>query len=142
MKKKYDIGIIPHYKDKKLFDRKTIQTKKYTYKVIDIQKNPKNVLKEINSCKFILSSSLHGLIYADSYNIPNHRIIIGSKIIGGDFKYKDYYSAFGMDLPEASDLRKEIITDEKIDELKELYQPKENQIKNIQSELIKVYKNL
>ena len=140
IEKKYNIGIIPHYTDKKYFDKKSIQTKKYTYRIIDIQKDLKQVLKEINSCELILSSSLHGLIFADSYNIPNQRIIISDRIIGGDYKYKDYYSAFDMDIPKVTDLRKEIITDEKIDELKKMYKSKD--IESMQSELVKVYQNL
>ena len=97
-------------------------------------------MKQINSCKFILSSSLHGLIFADSYNIPNHKIIISDKIIGGDYKYKDYYSIFDMDIPKSTDLRKEIITDEKIDELKKTYKSKEIGI--LQSKLVEVFQKL
>jgi pyruvyltransferase len=43
-------------------------------------------------CKIVLSSSLHGLVLADSFQIPNKRIVLSNNIIGGDFKFKDYYS--------------------------------------------------
>jgi pyruvyltransferase len=40
----------------------------------------------------ILSSSLHGLILADAYEIPNKRLVIGNRLLGSDFKFMDYYS--------------------------------------------------
>ena len=41
-------------------------------------------------CKFIISSGLHGLIVSDAYNIPNSRIRMSDKLVGGDFKFIDY----------------------------------------------------
>ncbi|HAV11936.1 MAG TPA: hypothetical protein DCX06_00360 [Opitutae bacterium] len=38
-------------------------------KVIDVFDAPKDVIKQIAQCDFILSSSLHGLIVADSLKI-------------------------------------------------------------------------
>ena len=35
---------------------------------------------------------MHGLILADSYGIPNQWVRFGDRIIGGEYKYKDYYS--------------------------------------------------
>ena len=40
---------------------------------------------------------MHGLIAADSFCIPNIRIILSDNIIGKDFKYNDYYSVFGIE---------------------------------------------
>ncbi len=57
----------------------------------------RDILRRIRSCEVILSSSLHGLIAADSFGIPNLRIRSIGEIIGGDFKYDDYYSAFGFE---------------------------------------------
>ena len=48
-------------------------------------------MEQLNSCDYILSSSLHGLIFADSYNIPNLWVRFGSKVDGDGFKYRDYY---------------------------------------------------
>ena len=56
---------------------------------------------ELVSCEMIFSSSLHGLIIADAYNIPNRRVIFGNKLIGGDFKFNDYEeSKKAIDLEE------------------------------------------
>ena len=52
--------------------------------------NWKKVVNYIYSCKLILSSSLHGLIIADSYNIPN--IWLDEfPLDEGHFKFKDYF---------------------------------------------------
>lgn len=50
------------------------------------------------SCKCILSSSLHGLIVADSFNIPNRWISLSesSLLEKQNFKYLDYYSSMDV----------------------------------------------
>tara|TARA_B100000508_G_C11452888_1_gene275101 strand:+ start:905 stop:1690 length:786 start_codon:yes stop_codon:yes gene_type:complete len=49
-----------------------------------------NVIDYIYSCKLILSSSLHGLIISDAYNIPN--IWLDEYPLDeGHFKFKDYF---------------------------------------------------
>lgn len=72
------------------------------------------------SCKCILSSSLHGLIFADALGIPNRRIVLSDEIIGGDLKFDDYYSVYyenPEEAPETIDLRKTTVTDETIDDI-------------------------
>ena len=57
-------------------------------------------IRELNVCEAVLSSSLHGLILADAYGIPSRRIILGKhSIIGGDFKFTDYYLSFRQHVP-------------------------------------------
>jgi pyruvyltransferase len=54
---------------------------------------PKKFVKQIHECEYILSSSLHGIIIADSYGIPAYHIELSDKIIGGQWKFKDYYES-------------------------------------------------
>ncbi len=140
--KKYNVGIIPHYIDKNSEALSNIKLSKYTHKLIDIQDTAKNVCREISECDFILSSSLHGLIFADSYNIPNFHIVLSDKVAGGDYKFKDYYSAFDLECPGNIDLRNDIITDEAINELKNKYQEKSEKIKVKQKQFDKLCKKL
>lgn len=51
-----------------------------------------NVINYICSCKAIISSSLHGLICSDAYNIPNVWLD-EYKLTEGEFKFKDYFAS-------------------------------------------------
>ena len=63
--------------------------------IIDLANYEKwtDVIDQICSCECILSSSLHGLIASDAYQVPNCWIELSGKISGGYFKYLDYASS-------------------------------------------------
>jgi pyruvyltransferase len=93
-KTKYKIGIIPHYIDKNHPWIKLIETKCEGIKIIDIQqKKPLSFIDDILCCEIIFSSSLHGIIVADAYKIPNSWIKLSNKLIGDEFKFHDYFSS-------------------------------------------------
>jgi pyruvyltransferase len=50
---------------------------------------------QVSSCRYIFSSALHGLICADAYGVPNTRLVLSDKIVGGDFKFHDYRLGIG-----------------------------------------------
>ena len=50
------------------------------------------IIDEMLSCKRIVSSSLHGLIVADTYGIPNAWLASGTPR-GGEFKFHDYFAS-------------------------------------------------
>lgn len=83
---KFDLGIVPHYAEKGLYDRFKDETL-----IIDICAGIKEVVRQIKSCKLIASSSLHGLIIADAYDIPSLWIQTTNKILGKGFKFIDYF---------------------------------------------------
>lgn len=63
----------------------------------------KSVIDKIVSCKVVYSSSLHGIILAESYGIPAIFFRGIPSII--DFKYKDYYASTGrFNVPMANSL--------------------------------------
>jgi hypothetical protein len=95
--KRFEIGIVPHYKDREHPTMARIKNDLKGIKIIDVFQPPKEVISQIAQCNSILSSSLHGLITADSLRIPNIRIEISTAIRGGDWKFNDYYSAFGIE---------------------------------------------
>jgi len=84
----HEWGIIPHYMDlnnpivKHLIDSGV--------KLIDICAGEREFVDQLKSVNKVISSSLHGLIAADAYGIPNARISLNGNIVGGDFKYQDY----------------------------------------------------
>lgn len=100
VEKKYEIGIIPHFKEQ----QSPIINKLLNFysgaTLIDLRQTPMEVVRHIAQCKVILSSSLHGLIVADSYHIPNKHIMLydfGEKMLGDGFKFADYYSSYNME---------------------------------------------
>ena len=64
-------------------------------KVIDVNRPPFDVVRDISTCEAIVSSSLHGLIVADALEIPNVRVSFHGRLKGGDFKFEDYASGVG-----------------------------------------------
>ena len=96
IEKKYDVGIIAHYKEKEEPIFKKLCCKFNNSIFIDVQDDPLNVIKKIAQCKYIISSSLHGLIIADSLRVPNIHIVVTNNLLGDGFKFDDYYSAYGL----------------------------------------------
>lgn len=96
----YDIGIIPHFVDKKRPEILSMvkNTPGKRLLIIDVLAHPKIVCRQMNLCKCIISSSLHGLILADAYDIPNVRFKINETQPEAwyDWKFDDYYSSFSM----------------------------------------------
>lgn len=95
--KKHRLGIIAHYTDE---DSPVLQDW--------LKKNPDVLLIRMGhydrwedipdmvcSCEEIWSSSLHGLIVSDSYSVPNRWVKFNGRVVGGDFKYKDYLLSVG-----------------------------------------------
>lgn len=102
--KKYSVGLIPHYWDKSDPQVGRFLERYPEVKFLDVFSDVDTFIREMTECEFIISSSLHGLIMADSFKIPNHWIVISDKIEGNNFKFYDYYSVFDMQAPKYSDL--------------------------------------
>ena len=71
--------------------------KGYEIKIISMTKYKRwtDVVDEICSCQFIISESLHGLIVAETYGIPNVWVEFVNHPDYWDFKYKDFYESIG-----------------------------------------------
>ena len=98
--KKYKVGIIPHCEDYRLPSvADAVERSAGSWTVINILQsdNPYKFLRELQECELILSSSLHGIVVADSYGIPAHHVVLSDKVVGGDFKFRDYYESVGRD---------------------------------------------
>ena len=94
--KENSVGIIPHYSQQgeEVFSRLIAAFPKAL--LIDIRKMPLDVIRDIAKCEYILSSSLHGLIFADSLGIPSLHVIGEKRLSGNNFKFNDYYSSYGL----------------------------------------------
>ncbi|MDO8152699.1 polysaccharide pyruvyl transferase family protein [Isoptericola sp. b408] len=97
VRKRYALGVVPHYKDAGDSTMRALTDLGPSVRRIDVAWSPEEVAREIASCEVVVSSSMHGLIFADSLEVPNVRLKVSNKLVGGDFKFRDYCSAFGPD---------------------------------------------
>ena len=95
--KRHGTGVVPHLMDRghPALDA-FLFTAPYA-RVLDIRMSVPDLLAEIARCERILSSSLHGLVFADALGIPNRWIILSGALQGGRHKFDDYYSAFAIE---------------------------------------------
>lgn len=97
----YPIGFVPHYVDSNdMVVTEWLRRNPEWGTVIDICQHPEQVLRQIAECDYIVSSSLHGLVFADALEIPNSWVRLSDGVNGAGFKFRDYWSAFGIaDIP-------------------------------------------
>ncbi len=95
--KKYDVGVIPHICDLNC-ELVNIAANKYENSiVVNVKDEPLDVIKQLAQCRTVISSSLHGLIVADSLGIPNMHVLFSDRPLGDGYKFDDYYSAYGAE---------------------------------------------
>lgn len=93
-------GVVPHYADKSNPALAELRERPDTV-VIDVESGIEHFVRAVKQCEVIFSSSLHGLVCADTFGIPNVRIHFGDTVEGGDFKFADYRLGVGSDPHEA-----------------------------------------
>ncbi len=88
------LGIVPHFKD---FDlASALFGNREDVRIIDVRRDVEPVVDDIASCDAVVSSSLHGIIIAQAYGVPAARIVLSDKVIGGSFKFDDYFLGAGL----------------------------------------------
>lgn len=92
VEKKYKLGIIPHFidQDSKLIDK--FRNNKEIL-IIDITGETNKVIDDVCSCERVASSSLHGIIISDAYDVPSLWVKFSEKVIGNGFKFRDYFAS-------------------------------------------------
>lgn len=95
---KLKLGIVPHAVDyRHPFVWTIARRHPKQVAVVNVQRSVRHVIQQIQQCEHILSSSLHGVVVADALDIPSRWTILSDRVIGKGFKFRDYYSAFGVD---------------------------------------------
>lgn len=90
---RWDVGIVPHYTHRDSSVIAALQRRGgEAVRVIDVRRSAAAATREIAACSVVLTSSLHGLIVADSYGIPAAWTSLDPPLNGGDFKFHDYES--------------------------------------------------
>lgn len=90
------IGLIPHFTQLEKYHNFDLPN---NIKIISPIEPVNDVLSNIKSCKYIISSSLHGLIIADSFDIPNFWLYEDS-LDEGKLKFHDYFLSQNKQIKE------------------------------------------
>lgn len=92
----HPLGVLPHFKDKDLAGRWSKRGNLF----IDAEQDPLKVTRAAARCERIVTSSLHGVILADTLGIPV-RWEPSPEVYGGGFKFHDYNMGLhGERMPE------------------------------------------
>ncbi len=86
------VGVIPH-----LVDRDTLQEARMheDVSIIDVGEAVEDFVRAVCACEIVLSSSLHGIVFAEAYGVPALWLAPHPDMKGGRFKFDDYYLGTG-----------------------------------------------
>ena len=90
--KKHEYGIVPHWTQYE--NTKTLYPNENVINPVTDCVN--NVIDKITECRYILSSSLHGIIVANAFDIPTAWVDLGKIERDDDSKFKDYFYSIGI----------------------------------------------
>jgi hypothetical protein len=110
---------------------------------IDYNNKPEYVANQIKASKLVISSAMHGLIMADSFGIPNAKLLSENDRLEGhkengenNIKFEDYYSVVSKNFLKCQE---NLMFDDKyLDNLIDSYQPISN-LKEIQRNLMQSF---
>ena len=88
---KFRVGLVSHYVDRSnpLILR---MMKESGVADLNVHDPAEIFLANMAQCETVISSSLHGLVFAEALNIPNLWIRASDDIVGGEFKFRDWFS--------------------------------------------------
>lgn len=85
------VGLAPHYVNQS--DPFFVDLIQQGAQLLDVTTlKVRDFLEEMATCAFVISSSLHGLIFAEAMGIPNLWVESGNEVHGGGFKFRDWFS--------------------------------------------------
>jgi pyruvyltransferase len=100
---KFSVGVVPNMFDMRLILEEKLLEPFSGVKLIDPMGSWNEVIEKIVECEYIVSSSLHGLVIADTYGIPSRYIRLTDH--EGLLKYEDYYEGTGRRLTYAKSVK-------------------------------------
>jgi pyruvyltransferase len=114
IQKEYDLGIVAHYMDR---DTPWLNrtAREANALIVDVFSSAEEFVDQLSRCRLIASSSLHGLIAADSYGIPFIWISLSRRVIGDGFKFRDYFLSTGRAKVECLEISDETSVDNLLD---------------------------
>jgi pyruvyltransferase len=111
-KNRYRVGIIPHHVD---YDFVKSKVKSENIRVINlVNPNVEEVIDEIVSCDYTVSSSLHGIIVSHAYGMPSLWVEFSKNLYGDGVKFEDYFYSVGINPYQPVDLSNYIPNEDEI----------------------------
>jgi pyruvyltransferase len=90
----HKIGIIPHYVDAQ--HPWLVEAEAEGALIISVESDLHDYFQALKSCEIILSTTLHGVIFAHAFGRSALWIELSDKVIGDGFKFFDYYASLGQ----------------------------------------------
>jgi pyruvyltransferase len=107
----YDLGIVPHYTH-----YEQVKERYPKHRVIKLRTNDcVDTIKQITQCRYIVSSSLHGIILAHAYGIPVAWAEFNTGLKGDGVKFLDHYASVGITDPIKSTVKNPVFTTGSLD---------------------------
>ena len=92
-RKRWEVALVPHGHHRQHRDFLRVATSgDDSVRVVNVHQSAGRAVQEIASANAVITTSLHGLITADSYGIPAVWTTLEPGLGGGDFKFRDYES--------------------------------------------------
>ncbi|MFI7481843.1 polysaccharide pyruvyl transferase family protein [Kocuria sp. M1R5S2] len=93
------LGFIVHDVDREAFAQKYPD---HVQHIVDNYAPLESFVRQLSRYRSIASTSLHGCIFSHAYGIPVAPFVLTDKVYGGDFKFEDYYSSYGLNVSRAT----------------------------------------
>jgi len=99
--KQHAWGIIPHHSQlQSPWVQRLLRSTRNSVLIDVTDPDIEGSMKKISACDHIASTSLHGLVLADAYRIPNVWLWEGPLHRGGSWKFLDYFAGIQRHLSE------------------------------------------
>lgn len=136
---RYDVGVALHMADAGFPVQEHLRLKRLSWRMLDVALPPEEFVRQLCECRFVLSSAMHGLIAADAMGIPNRHILLGDKVVGGSYKFRDYYSVFSSASYEPVPLADAVLQDDDIERLMGEYAIRPEEVEAIGERLMQAF---
>lgn len=95
LRRKKPLGFIVHDVDREAWREKFPDHQDC---LIDNYATENEFVEQLSAYEVVASTSLHGCVFSHAYGVPVAPFVLTDQVFGGDFKFRDYYSAFGIDI--------------------------------------------
>jgi hypothetical protein len=93
-RRRWDVALVPHghHRSHTAFLAMAASAQRSVL-VVDVHQGAASAVRQIAAADVVITTSLHGLVTADSFGIPAVWTTLEPPLDGGDFKFRDYESA-------------------------------------------------